>query len=203
MTDDHFAMNHFSTRLGKAQHAQQCHCKQNQQGFSLLEMSIVVLILSIIAAIAMPNLASTDPVKLDIAAKTVATAIEFAQAESIRTKIPHGIFTDATNELISVYSLPGSSPVYNIYHPVDKKLYTIQLKTDAFVAGVNLVSANFAFVGPFSSPNNLDFNTEGYPKYSVPFGNDYMLTSGTITLSYQGRQRIVSIASSTGRVTIQ
>jgi Tfp pilus assembly protein FimT len=159
--------------------------------------------LSIVAAIAVPNLASTDPVKLDIAAKTVATAVEFAQAESIRTKILHGVFTDAANELISVYSLPGFLPVYDVYHPVDKKLYTIYLKTDAFVAGVDLVSADFVFTGSFSSPNYLGFNTNGYPKYSVLFGNDYMLTSGTITLSYKGQQRIVSIAPMTGRVTIQ
>lgn len=163
----------------------------------------MVLILSIIAAIARPNLSSTGPTKLDTAAKQVAEAIRFARTEAIRTKVPRGIFTDAINERIRVYSLSGLSPVYDIYHPIDKKLYDIQLKTDAFVAGVDLVSASFSFTAPFTSPTNLGFNSEGNPKYSVPFGNDSMLTSGAIILSYQGQQRIISIAPMTGRVTIQ
>lgn len=202
-TDAHAATNH-SSRLGTAlaypiiPHSGD---RQNLQGFSLLEMTIVVLILSIIAAIARPNLSSTDPIKLDTAAKEVAEAIRFARAEAIRTKISRGIHADANNERIRVYSLPGLSPVYDIYHPIDKKLYDIQLKTDAFVAGVDLVSASFSFVGPFTSPTNLGFNSEGNPKYT--FINDNMLTSGAITLSYQGQQRIISIAPMTGRVTIQ
>ena len=164
---------------------------------------IVVVILGVVAAAAMPNLSSTDPIKIDTAAKEVADAIRFARAESIRTKIPRGINTDATNDRIRVYSLPGLLPVYDIYHPIDKKLYDIQLKTDTYVAGVDLVSAGFSFAGAFSSSTHLDFSTEGNPKYTSS-GNDYMLTSGgTITLSYKGQQRIVSIAPVTGRVSIQ
>ena len=166
-------------------------------------MTIVVLILSIIAAVAIPNLATTNPVKLDIAAKEIATAIRFAQAEAMRTKTSYGINTDTTNEQIRVYRLSSFTPVFDVYHPVDKKLYDIQLKTHRFAAGVDLVSANFTFTGGFSSSTYLGFNTDGYPKYSVLFGGDHMLTSGTITLSYAGRQRIVSIAPMTGRVTIQ
>jgi len=198
-------MNHLSSRLGTAPSYptnSQSSDRQNQQGFTLLEIIIVVLILSIIATITLPNLASTDSMKLDTAAKEVAEAIRFARAESIRTKIPCGIFADATNERIRVYSMPSFSPTYNIYHPVDKKLYDIQLKTDAFIAGVDLVSASFIFVGGFSNPTYLGFNTEGYPKYTN-FFTDYMLASGTMILSYQGQQRIISIAPVTGRVIIQ
>jgi Tfp pilus assembly protein FimT len=173
-----------------------------QKGISYLELIIVVVILGIVAAAAMPNLSSTDPKKLDNAANEVAEAIRFARAEAIRTKVPRGINTDATNDRIRVYSLPVSTPTYDIYHPIDKKLYDLQLKTDAYVGGVDLVSASFAFTGSYSSSTNLDFSTGGYPKYTS-VGNDYMLTSGAITLSYRGQQRIISIAPMTGRVTIQ
>lgn len=176
--------------------------RQNLQGFSLLEMVIVVLILSIIAAIAIPHLSSTDPKKLDNAANEVAVAIRFAQAEAIRSKIPRGIYTDATNERIRVYSLSAATPTFDIYHPTDKKLYDIQLKTDAFVGGVDLVSASFVFAGAASSSTNLDFSADGIPKVTSA-GADYMLTSGTITLSYRSQQRILSIAPMTGRVVVQ
>lgn len=165
-------------------------------------MAVVVLILSIIAAVAVPSLSSTDSLKLDTAAGEVAAAIRFARAEAIRTKTVHGINTDAINERVRVYSLPGISPVYDIYHPIDKKLYDINLKTDAYVAEVDLVSAGYSFADSFSSSTMLDFSAEGIPKYTGS-GNDYMLTSGTITLSHQGQQRIISIAPMTGRVTIQ
>ncbi len=164
---------------------------------------ISVVILGVVAAAAMPNLSSIDPtIKLDTAAKEIAEAIRFARIESIRTKISRGIYTDAASEQVRVYSLPAASPVYDIYHPINKKLYDIQLKTDAFVAGVDLVSASFSFAGTASSSYYMSFNTEGYPK-TTSSGTDYMLTSGIITLSYQGQQRIVSIAPMTGRVTIQ
>lgn len=198
-------MSHLSSTLNKATVVPLIPHSSNQenlQGFSLLEMAIVVLILSIIAAIAIPNISATDPKKLDTAANEVSVAIRFAQAEAIRSKIPRGINTDATNERIRVYSLPASSPTFNIYHPIDKKLYDIQLKTDAFVEGVDLVSASFIFSGAASSSTNLDFSADGIPKVSSA-GADYMLTSGIITLSYRGLQRIISIAPMTGRVTVQ
>nr|WP_179210274.1 GspH/FimT family pseudopilin [Crenothrix polyspora] len=178
------------------------HNPNTQQGFSYIEMVIVVVILGIVVRVAMPNLSSTDPVKLDNAANEIANAIKFAQAEAARTKIPYGINTDVANDRIRVYSLPGTTPIYDIYHPVDKKLYDIQLKTNAYVAGVDLVSASFAFSGAASSTANLDFSAEGIPKVTSS-GADYMLISGTITLGYHGQQRVIVIAPMTGRVGIQ
>jgi Tfp pilus assembly protein FimT len=173
-----------------------------QYGLSYIEIVIVVIILGVVAVAAMPMLSSNDPAKLDNAANEVANAIRFAQAEAIRTKISYGINTDATNERIRVYRLSGTTPTYDIYHPIDKKLYNIQMKMDTYVAGIDLVSANFVFGGASTSSTNLDFSAEGSPKVTSA-GRDYLLTSGTITLSYQGQQRVISIAPMTGRVTIQ
>ncbi len=175
---------------------------KTQYGLSYIEIVIVVIILGIVAAAAMPNLSSTDTKKLDNAVNEAVEAIQFAQAEAIRTKIPRGINTDVTNDRMRVYSLPAATPTYDIYHPIDKKLYDIQLKTDAFIGGVDLVSASFVFAGASSSSTNLDFSADGIPKVTSA-GADYMLTSGTVTLSYRGQQRIISIAPMTGRVAVQ
>jgi Tfp pilus assembly protein FimT len=173
-----------------------------QYGLSYIEIVIVVIILGVVAAAAMPMLSSNDPAKLDNAVNEVANAIRFAQAEAIRTKISYGINTDTTNERIRVYRLSGTTLTYDIYHPIDKKLYDIQMKTDTYVAGIDLVSASFVFGGASSSSTSLDFSAEGSPKVTSA-GSDYLLTSGTIMLSYHGQQRIISIAPMTGRVTIQ
>ena len=175
---------------------------KNHKGISYIELVIVVLILCIVAAAAMPMLSSTDPTKLDNAANEVVGTIRFAQAESIRTKTSYGINTDTTNERIRVYRLSGTTPTYDVYHPIDKKLYDIQMKTDTYVSGVDLVSTSFDFSGASTSSTYLDFSAEGSPKVTSA-GVDYMLTSGTITLSFRSLQRVISIAPITGRVTMQ
>lgn len=175
--------------------------KLKQRGFSFVELMMVVIILGIVAVAAMPNFSSTNEKKLDNAANEVASALRFAQSEAIRTKISHGIDIDTTNDRIRVYRLPATTPVYDVYHPVDKKLYDLQLKTDAYISGVDVIGVSFVF-GAYTSTANLDFSADGFPKYTSS-GTDSMLTTGTLTLSYQGQQRILSIAPMTGRVTIQ
>jgi prepilin-type N-terminal cleavage/methylation domain-containing protein len=175
---------------------------KTQYGLSYIEMVIVVIILGIVAAAAMPDLSSTNGTKLDNASNEITSAISFAQSEAIRTKISYGVSIDVANDRIRVYRLPSSTAVYDVYHPIDKKLYDLQLKTDAYSQGVDLISTSFVFGGSYSSATNLDFSTDGIPKYTSG-GTDYMLTTGSLTLSYQSQQRVIKIAPMTGRVTIE
>ena len=162
---------------------------------------VVVVILGIVAAAVMPDFTSTNDIKLDNAANEIALALRFAQSEAIKTKIPHGIDIDTTNDRLRVYRLPATAPVYDVYHPVDKKLYDLQLKTDATIGDVDVLSASFVF-GTYTSSTTLEFSADGVPKYTSA-GADAMLTSGAITLGLQGQQREIRIAPMTGRVTIQ
>lgn len=175
-----------------------------QRGVSLIELMVVITILGIVAAVTVPTLFSGDSKKLDVAAESVAEAIRFARAEAVRTAIPHGVDVSASNERIRVYSKPSLLPTYDVYHPVDKKLYDIQFAKQPQMAGVDLVSVAFQFDGGFTAPNLLGFNTDGIPKYTGGWpSKDYMLITGIITLEYNGRTKVISIAPMTGRVTIQ
>ena len=171
-----------------------------QTGFTYVELVIVVIILGIVAVAAMPQLSSSDSSKLDIVANEIADAVDFARTEALRTKSVYGIDANAANEQIRVYSKPSGTAVYTVYHPIDKKLYDIQLNTNTQTAGVDLISAGFTFSNGVSS-TLLDFNSDGMPKYTSTA--DYMLSSGEITLTYKGQTRKVIIAPMTGRVTIQ
>lgn len=174
-----------------------------QKGISYIEIVVVVIILGIVSVIALPNLSSTDPKKLEIAMEEVIQAIRFSRLESIRTGIPHGVFINKNDVKIKVYRLLAGTPTYDIYHPVDKKIYTLNLKTDRATEGVDLLNHSINFQGIPGNKNYLGFSKQGIPKYSY-FGSDHMLTnSATITLSYAGLIRVISISPMIGRVTIQ
>lgn len=174
-----------------------------QQGISYIEIMLVVTILSVTAAVTVPNFSANDGRKLDVAVADIAEAIRFTRIEAMRNGISHGIIVDAGNETVKVYSLPAATPVYDVFHPVDKKLYTLNFTTDAAAAGVDLQSYSFYYGSTGGSQAVIEFNRFGNPKYSSA-GTDYMLNGpATITLAYSGQTRIISVAPMTGRVTMQ
>jgi type II secretory pathway pseudopilin PulG len=174
-----------------------------QHGITYIEIMITLTLLAIIAGVALPNLANNDSRKLDVAAAEVAQAIRFTRLEAMRTTSSKGIVFDAINETVKVYSLPGLIPVYDVYHPVDKKPYALNFKTDTAISRVDLQSYSIYYAGSGINQPYIGFNASGNPKYGF-FGLDYMLSStATITLAYAGKTRVISVAPMTGRVTVQ
>lgn len=177
-----------------------------EHGFTLLEIMIVVLILTLTAAIALPNLSSTDPYKLDNAARELAEAIRFARAEAIRTATPIGIWYFSSIQKFTVYrvvyvfSVPV--PTYDIRHPVDKKLYTLDFSSTGNQAPVQLNSVTLKYGGNGTNRDYITFDNHGTPRYLS--GTTYqMLDNASIVLGYAGQTRTLSISPMTGRVTIQ
>ncbi len=179
-----------------------CPAKK-QLGITYIEIMAVVTILSIVAIVAMPNLASNDHRKLDLAAAEVAQAIRFARIESMRTHIPYGVIVNKTNNDVKVYRLLSGTGTFDVYHPVDKKKYILNLKTDAVTAGVDLLDYSINYQGIYGSRPSLGFNEYGNPKYYQSGGDHMLNASATITLSYSGETRIISISPMTGRVAVQ
>ncbi len=173
-----------------------------QRGFTLLEMLVVMFILGVIASVVLPEFSSRNSYKLEIASRELVNAIRFAREESIRTGNPHGIILSSSNETAKVYELISGTATYNIYHPIDKKLYTLDLRTDSATSGVDLQSYNIFYQGIAGSKSYIGFNEYGNPKY-FDSGTDHMLNgTATITLSSAGQTRTINVSSMTGRVTV-
>lgn len=184
-----------------------------QRGLQLIELLIVVAILGMVALVAMPHLAATDPARLDLAALEVADALRFARAEALRTAQPHGVLIDhdasqATYKDLAVYRVDTAASPFGIaalsYHPVDKQAYDRAVGGAAQGSGLRLDSASapFAFVSVTGRQQHIHFNAHGAPVL-YQSGTPQRLQDGAVILDNGQEQRTVSVAPATGRVTVQ
>jgi prepilin-type N-terminal cleavage/methylation domain-containing protein len=188
----------------------ECSLKLNRQtGFSLLELSIVVLILGIMAVVVIPDSAPTNQQKLDLAANQIAQALRFAQGEALRTGEHHGVTISQVTQTITVIKWdlttdPVSTELVP-YHPVSKQSFAFDADQMSLAAGVSIINSsdifNYLTIGRRRS---LIFDPQGVPVWVL--GSDdsvYRLLDGVVQLSNGNNQREVTVAPLTGRVTVQ
>ena len=173
-------------------------------GLTLVELLVVVVIMGVVAAVAIPSLSPDNHSELKLAAADVAAAVRFAHSEAIRTGEPHGVHAQQSNQRIRIYRLDTSvNPFalhYDIRDPLTKQLY--DLKFGAATTDVTISSAILKFEGLFGSRDYLGFTGgTGLPKYNDA-GTVRMLETGTIVLSHNGAQKSIRISPMTGRVTV-
>jgi prepilin-type N-terminal cleavage/methylation domain-containing protein len=173
------------------------------EGFTLMEALIVVMILGIVTAHALPTLtAGVGKSQLSGAASEIIVALEYAQLHAMTTGEETRLTIDQTADTILVESFKvqgdlfggGSEMTENevdngsfltMPHPTSKgKDYLIVFADEDRFGDVDI--ANVAF----GAGNSLTFDAVGVPS-----------EGGTVTLSLGSKQIVVTVDSLSGRVT--
>jgi general secretion pathway protein H len=157
-------------------------------GFTLIEMLLVVVILSIAAMIAVPFATSGASTQLKSAATIIASDLEYAKSMAISHGNYYSVEFDPVNESYEIQDVNGTV----INHPVKKgSSYTINFANDSRLNQVDIQSTNF-------SGNTVAFDYLG-SSYS---GSSPLLAEGEIVISAGGATLTVKVEPVTGYITV-
>lgn len=177
---------------------------RRETAYTLVEILIVVSILGIVAAVAIPNFSSVNPQPLDLAAEEMANAMRFARSEAMRLGSPIGFRQHSINKRIRVFRADtGTAPWtlnYDVHHPLSKHLYDIELDSHPFAAA-DVVSHNRVYRGTCDRPRNVYFDNNGSPWCADP--ETVLLEQYDVTLTLGSHSRVVTLHGISGRVTVQ
>lgn len=151
-------------------------------GFTLAEMIIVVVILAIAAAMAIPMFSSAGSMKAASAADTIAADLEYAKSMAISRGRSYSVVFDTATESYRVEDQDGVV----IAHPVKKGFnYVVDFRKESSLSGVDMTSANFGGTG------SVTFDFLGSPD-----------NGGTVGLSSGGFSVSVIVEPVTGFISI-
>lgn len=178
--------------------------RKTEHGFTLVEFLIVVIILGVAASVAIPDLSTSNPKKLELAAIEIADAMRFARSEAMHQNSPRGFRQQATEQRIRVFrpdiSTSPYTPVFDIYNPLSKQLYDVSLKDLSFVFADN-ISLNATYRGTCNKVEDIYFDKNGTPWCTDP--ENVLLDQYKVSLTADQHSRTVTLHGITGRVTVQ
>lgn len=174
------------------------------RGYTLAELLVVVVVVGLVAAVAMPSSSSGDAVKLDLVAADVANTMRFARAEAMRLGVARGFRQESTAKRLRVFSMDtNTSPatlVFDVYHPIDKHLYDREFERQPF-AFTGDMNHNRTDRGTCNKIGDIFFDATGTPWCADP--DNVLVKRFDVTLTLGQISRRVTLHGITGRVTIQ
>ena len=173
-------INLFSSSLRKRNNS----ALHKTSGFTLIEIIIVVVILSIAAMAAIPLMSSASDIQIRSASNLIAADLEYAKSMAISRGQNYSVVFDTAANSYQIEDQSGTV----IQHPVKKGFdYVMNFSNDSRLGKVDIASTNL-------SSNEVTFDCLGSP---VGLSN-----AGTITISASGITATITVEPVTGYVSI-
>lgn len=157
-------------------------------GFTLAEMILVVVILSIAALMALPFAVSGSSMQLRSAANVVAADLEYAKSMAISRGTRYSVVFDSVSESYEIRDANNAV----IEHPVKRGDYIISFATDSKLSRVDISSVDF------DSGSTVGFDCLGSPLNA----SNNPLNSGAVNLNASGSTMVINVEPVTGYITI-
>ncbi len=158
-------------------------------GFTLIEVLIVLVIISIAAMAAIPMMSSAGSIQIRSAASMVAADLAYAKGIAISRQQNYTVVFDVSNETYQIEDAAGDV----IGHPVKTGFdYVVDFSSDSRFSRVDISGANF------DDTSSIEFDYLGSP-YN---GSGGAMNSGVITLEAGEATMTVTVEAVTGYITI-
>jgi type IV fimbrial biogenesis protein FimT len=133
-----------------------------QHGFTLMELCVVVAIICVITAIAIPNLLGMRArYKLRSSATDIMSTIKKAQTEAVKRNLPVAVAIDLVNGTCTVFVDDGAGALLGgIANDLKQNGSEQQLFVTKVPSGNSLQNNTFPAIG---GNNNIEFNSSGRP----------------------------------------
>ena len=163
--------------------------KYRSGGFTLVEIIVVVVIISIAAVIAIPMLSSAADMQIRSAANIIAADMEYAKSMAISRQKNYSVIFDVNN---NSYQIESDGSV--ISHPVNASgNFIVSFASDSRLDRVDISAVDF------NSDLTVTFDYLGSP-FDV---SNQPLNNGQVTLVADGITVNVTVEPVTGYITVE
>lgn len=174
-------------------------------GFTIAELMLVVAILAIVAAVAIPASRPQRQLQVEPVVQRVADALRFARAASMLGDDVYGVAFTASPSRLRVFRALGEAspvvPLYDVVDPLTKRAYEIALEASSLPVGSAFGGVAATWTAPCSGPFAVVFDRRGSPRCLSP--TSAALSQATLTFTFEGSALSVVLAGETGRVVVQ
>lgn len=164
--------------------------KIGRRGYTLIEVLIVVTLLGIAGALVVPQMSSTDALRVQSTVRAIVADIAIAQSDALATQSGRAmIFENDTNKY---YIVEVKGPTLD---PVNDLIDEVDLNNSRKFRDTKIDSADF------DGDNVLVFDEMGGP-VTVPDGSTPS-AGGKVVISGSGQTFEITVEAYTGRVTVK
>ena len=177
---------------------QKFHYAMRKSGFTIIEITMVIVLLSILAVVIITRSGSYYPAKLNGAGEKLLSDIRYAKRLAMTNHRIYGILFDVSENSYTVYDYgeppldPEEEPsaVEDPYRPGNP--LTVDYDEDRYYNGIEIISA------VFGETNELKFNPFG-----VPYDGDNaeLAANGSVVINYRGNDFTITVIPRTGKVS--